>query len=180
MTSTILALALALGGCSSGALDSSSAAAAVTQADAVHPVSRLPVIDLAVSSETGRHNFRVEVASSPEQQARGLMFRTEMGPNEGMLFPEKTPRQPSFWMKNTVIPLDIIYIGTDGRVLNIVQGLPYDLTPLPAEGLASGVLELNGGRAAGLGIKPGDKVSWTLPQASAAGGNPLGTGGEGR
>ena len=56
-----------------------------------------------------------------------------------------------------------IYIGTNGRVLNIVNALPYDLTPLPAEGMAIGVLELNGGRAAELGIKSGDKVSWKLP-----------------
>ncbi|MEW9854244.1 DUF192 domain-containing protein [Novosphingobium sp. M1R2S20] len=180
MTSTILALALALGGCSSGTLDSGSAAAAATQPGAVHPISGLPVIDLVVSSKTGAHNFRVEVASTPEQQARGLMFRTEMAPDEGMLFPERTPRQPAFWMKNTVIPLDIIYVGTDGRVLNIVHGQPYDLTPLPAAGLASGVLELNGGRAAELGIEPGDKVRWNLPNSGPAGGNPLGRAGEGR
>lgn len=129
----------------------------------VHPVSGLPVIDLTVATKTGKHGFHVEVARTEAEQARGLMFRTAMGSDEGMLFPEETPRQPSFWMKNTVIPLDIIYIGTNGRVLNIVNALPYDLTPLPAEGLAIGVLELNGGRAAQLGIKPGDKVSWKLP-----------------
>lgn len=168
--STILAVALALGACSPGMLDGSSGAASAktTQQLSVHPVSGLPVIGLTIASKSGKHAFHVEVAASEAEQARGLMFRTEMGADEGMLFPEETPRRPSFWMKNTVIPLDIIYIGTNSRVLNIVNALPYDLTPLPAEGMAIGVLELNGGRAAQLGIKPGDKVSWKLPVAAKA------------
>jgi hypothetical protein len=162
-------MALALGACSPGMLDGSSGAASAKAVQgAVHPTSGLPVIDLTIATKGKRHRFRVEVATSDAEQARGLMFRTAMGADEGMLFPEATPRRPSFWMKNTVIPLDIIYIGTNARVLNIVNALPYDLTPLPAEGLAIGVLELNGGRAAQLGIKPGDKVSWTLPAASKA------------
>jgi len=163
----VMVAALALGACSPGMLDGSSgAASAKTTQPAVHAVSGLPVIDLTITTEGKKHVFRVEVARTDEQQAKGLMFRTAMGADEGMLFPEATPRRPSFWMKNTVIPLDIIYIGTDSRVLNIVNALPYDLTPLPAEGLAIGVLELNGGRAAQLGIKPGDKVSWKLPAAT--------------
>lgn len=169
LISTLLAAALALGACSPGVLDGSSgAASAKSTAPAVHPVSGLPVIDLAVRSKNGTHRFRVEVAATTEQQARGLMFRTEMGADEGMLFPENPPRQPSFWMKNTVIPLDIIFIGTDGRIINIEQALPYDLSPVSAEGIASGVLELNSGRAAALGIQAGDKVTWKVPQKRAA------------
>jgi len=164
-----LAAALALSACSSGVLDGGSgAASAKTRAPMVHPVSGLPVIDLTVQGKGVRHAFRVEVAATQEQQAKGLMFRTEMGADEGMLFPEETPRQPAFWMKNTVIPLDIIFIGTDGRILNIADAKPYDLTPLPAAGLASGVLELNAGRSTQLGIKPGDKVTWKLPKAAPA------------
>lgn len=164
---TVLAIALALGACSSGVFEGGSGEASAKSAQpAVHPTSGLPVIDLTVASKGTRHTFRVEVATTDAEQARGLMFRTQMGADEGMLFPEETPRRPSFWMKNTVIPLDIIYIGTNSRVLNIVNALPYDLTPLPAEGMAIGVLELNGGRAAELGIKPGDKVHWTLPAAA--------------
>ena len=165
LVSAITAAALALAACSSGVLEGGSGAAqAASQAPAKHPVSGLPVVDLTVSSKSGKHRFRVEVARTDEEQARGLMFRTQMGADEGMIFPEIPPRRPSFWMKNTVIPLDIIFIGTDGRILNIANALPYDLTPLPAEGLASGVLELNGGRAAQLGIAAGDKVSWKLPE----------------
>jgi uncharacterized membrane protein (UPF0127 family) len=163
--STVLAIALALGACSPGMLDGTSgAASAKTTQSAVHPTSGLPVIDLTIAGSKRKHTFRVEVARTEDQQARGLMFRTEMGADEGMIFPEEPPRRPSFWMKNTVIPLDIIFVGTDGRILNIVNALPYDLTPLPAEGLASAVLELNGGRADQLGIKAGDKVSWKLPK----------------
>ena len=167
MISTLLVAGLMLAGCSSGPLDASAREpVGQGEAAAVHPVSGLPVIDLAVTSGKTRHPFRVEVARSVEEQAKGLMFRTEMGADEGMLFVRNPPDQASFWMKNTVIPLDIIYVGRDGRILNIADAKPYDLTPLPSKGVAAAVLELNGGRAAQLGIKPGDKVSWTLPSAS--------------
>ena len=170
----LAAVALCLGACSPGMLDGGSGTATAKTSDkapetAIHPVSGLPVIDLAVESGGKKHVFRVEVASTAQEQARGLMFRTEMGADEGMIFPQDRPRHAAFWMKNTVIPLDIIYIGTNGRVLNIVKALPYDLTPLPSEGLASGVLELNGGRAAELGIQAGDKVHWVVTKGKNAG-----------
>jgi uncharacterized protein len=126
-----------------------------------HPVSGLDIIPLTVSSAAGRHRFRVEVAASPEDQARGLMFRTALGADEGMLFPRDPPREASFWMKNTVIPLDIIFIGTDGRILNIAANtVPYSEEPVTSAGITGAVLELTGGRAAQLGIKPGDRVEW--------------------
>ncbi|MBA3053590.1 MAG: DUF192 domain-containing protein [Sphingomonadales bacterium] len=125
-----------------------------------HPVSNLAVIPLSV----GPHKFAVEVAASRAEQARGLMFRTQIGPDEGMIFPFDPPRPASFWMRNTVIPLDIIFIGPDRRVLNIAaDAIPYDETPLSSLGQAAAVLELNGGRAAQLGIKPGDLVQWSVP-----------------
>ena len=123
---------------------------------AVHPISGLPVITLRVRG----HAFRVELARTDAEQQKGLMFRTAMGANEGMLFPEKTPRQVAFWMRNTILPLDIVFIGPDRRILNIVNAIPYDETPLPSAGPASAVLELNAGRTRALGIKVGDKVDW--------------------
>lgn len=164
------AFLLVAAGCSQGGQE----AAARPGAPAVHPVSGLPVVPLTIRSGDRTHEFRVEVARTPGEQAKGLMFRAEMGPGEGMLFPMDPPRRPSFWMKNTVIPLDIIFIGPDHRILNIAaNAVPYDERPLSAAGPAIGVLELNGGRAAELGIRPGDKVEWKVPKA-------LGISGEGR
>jgi uncharacterized protein len=155
LAAALLGLAIACSPQSGGA----GAAAGATAA--VHPVSGLPVIPLTVRSGARVHAFRVEVARTNEEQARGLMFRTAMGADEGMLFPMQPPRLAAFWMRNTVIPLDIVYIGPDRRVLNIVaMAVPYDERPLPSEGPVSAVLELNGGRAAQLGIRPGDRVAW--------------------
>lgn len=150
--------------CSSGesatAQTSAPAAAAVAQA-ATHPVSGLRVIDLTVESGGKKLPFRVEVADTPEAQARGLMFRTELGDNEGMIFPSDTPQPRSFWMKNTPLSLDIIFIGVDGRILNIAANtVPYSLDSVSSRGIASGVLELRAGRAKALGIVAGDKVSY--------------------
>ncbi|WP_067733979.1 DUF192 domain-containing protein [Novosphingobium naphthalenivorans] len=157
----IFAAALLLGpaACSNGTPEGAAGTAAPQPA--VHPVSGLPVIALMVESGGKVRTFRVEVARTAAEQEKGLMFRTEMGADEGMIFPEDPPRRAAFWMRNTVIPLDIIFIGTDRRILNIAaNAVPYDETPLPSAGVASAVLELNGGRAAQLGIKPGDRVTW--------------------
>ena len=90
-----------------------------------------------------------------------MMFRTTMGESEGMLFPFDPPREASFWMKNTVIALDIIFIGADGRILNIAaNAVPYSETPRKSQGEAAVVLELVGGRAAQLGIEAGDTIAW--------------------
>lgn len=130
-------------------------------APTVHAVSGLPVIPVTLTGAKGSHVVRAEVARTAAEQARGLMFRPEMGADEGMIFIRQPPDVASFWMRNTVIPLDIIYIGTDHRILNIsANAVPYDLTPRPSLGIAAAVLELNGGRAAQLGIRPGDKVDW--------------------
>ena len=127
----------------------------------VHPVSGLEVAPLTVTSGSKTHRFLVEMARSDAEQAKGLMFRTELGPDEGMLFPRNPPDIASFWMKNTPLPLDIIFVGVDGRIINIAANTtPYSLDPVVADGLTGAVLELRGGRAAELGIGPGDKVEW--------------------
>jgi uncharacterized protein len=160
-------LAIALASCSSnssGGASASPAAEAVAK-PAVHPESGLPVVPLKIRSGSRVHEFRVELARSQAEQSKGLMFRTAMGPDEGMLFPLSPPRVASFWMRNTVIPLDLVFVGEDGRVINILaNAVPYDESPLRSEGRAIAVLELVGGRAAELGIKPGAKVSWKQPE----------------
>lgn len=153
---------LALAACSPQSVDNSGAAQpAVEKGQGQHALSGLDVIPLTILREGAVHQFRVEVARSDEEQARGLMFRTEMGPDEGMIFPREPASQASFWMKNTVIPLDIIFIGVDGRISNIeANAVPYSLAPHSSQGQAKAVLELNGGRAAELGIVPGNRVEW--------------------
>lgn len=129
-----------------------------------HRVSGLEVIDLVVERGGKRLPFKVELAASPEAQAKGLMFRTELGDNEGMLFPSAAPEPRSFWMKNTPLSLDIIFVGADGRISNIAANtVPYSLDSVTSSGFAIAVLELRAGRAAELGIVPGDKVSWEIP-----------------
>ena len=153
-----LSLAALLAACSA---NSGEAGAQSTQTAAVHPQSGLVVIPLTVTHAGQNHVFRVELARTEQEQAKGLMFRTAMGADEGMIFPMNPPRGAAFWMRNTVLPLDILFIGVDGKVSNIAANArPYDETPLESVGLVKGVLELNAGRAAQLGIVPGDSVSW--------------------
>jgi uncharacterized protein len=154
----LLLAALCLACSPQGQAGTAPAAAAAAK---VHPVSGLEVIPLTVISGSKRHAFSVEVAATGPQQSRGLMFRTELAGNEGMIFPYKVPQMLGFWMKNTPLPLDIIFIDEDGRIINIAaETTPYSLDSVYSERPAMAVLELAGGRAAELGIKPGDKVEW--------------------
>lgn len=157
MIRTLLGLAaLLLAACSPKAGE-----ATATTPAAVHSESGLKVIPLTIQRGDRKLVFKVEVAASSEEQAKGLMFRTKLGDDEGMIFPMKPPRGASFWMRNTVISLDLIFIGTDGRISNIAaNAIPYDESPLLSAGLVKGVLELRGGRAAELGIVAGDRVEW--------------------
>ncbi|OZA94136.1 MAG: hypothetical protein B7X57_02600 [Erythrobacter sp. 34-65-8] len=137
------------------------AAAPTATAQATHPVSGLRVVPLTVTSGSKRHVFRVEVAETVPQQQRGLMFRTELGPDEGMIFPYRTPQLLGFWMKNTPLPLDIIFLDEDRRIINIAaRTTPYSLDSVYSERPGIAVLELIGGRAEELGIRAGDKVEW--------------------
>jgi hypothetical protein len=132
-------------------------------APARHPTSGLPLIDVAVVRGDRRIVFETEVANTPQAQARGMMFRTEMADDEAMLFPSERPMQRNFWMKNTPLPLDIIFIGVDGRISNIEKGVPYELESVGSDGLASAVLEIRGGLSEELGIVPGDRVVYDWP-----------------
>jgi uncharacterized membrane protein (UPF0127 family) len=106
-----------------------------------------------------RHRFTVELADTDERRAYGLMFRRSMPADEGMIFDFKEDRPVSMWMRNTLIPLDMLFIDRTGRVVNIHQrAVPHDETSITSEGPVRGVLELNGGTAARLGLKPGDLV----------------------
>lgn len=160
--SLCLAVVAALAACSPQTTDGGALAPAMANAPATHPQSGLAVIPVTITTARGPHVIRAEVAASPEEQQRGLMFRTAMGADEGMLFPyEDDPHQLSFWMRNTVLPLDLIFIGPDRRVLNVAaNAVPYSEAQILSDGVGAAVLEINGGRAAQLGISPGDQVDW--------------------
>ena len=121
----------------------------------------LEQVSLTVTSSTGKHRFTVEVAKTSEEQAMGLMYRNQLAPDRGMVFPFDPPRDASFWMRNTLIPLDMIFVRADGSIANIAANtVPYSEEPVPSDGPVAAVLEIAGGRSAELGIKPGDKVEW--------------------
>ena len=123
-----------------------------------------PTLAVTVRSAGGPRVFTVEVARTPEEQTRGLMFRADIPRDGGMLFapypPDGgAPREASFWMKNTPLPLDIVFIDHAGHIVSIARDTtPLSETPIPSEAPAKGVLELNAGTAAALDIGPGDRV----------------------
>ena len=107
----------------------------------------------------GRHDFRIELAVSPAQQAQGLMYRRALAADAGMLFLYRRARQVSMWMKNTLIPLDMLFLARDGRIVQIVERtVPGSLKTIASDGVVAGVLEVNGGTADRLGIAVGDRV----------------------
>lgn len=158
-------IALIAAACSPAGAAQETPAMPQVQAEAErHPTSGLAIIDVTVKRGERAITFKTEHANTPQAQARGMMFRTEMADNEAMLFPSAVPGQRSFWMKNTPISLDIIFIGVDGRISNIETAVPYSLESVPSVGVASAVLEIRGGLAKELGIVAGDRVEYTLPQ----------------
>ena len=123
----------------------------------------LPQSDLVIQTAQGPKRFRVELADNDDSRSRGLMFRTQMAPDAGMLFDFKTEQMASFWMRNTLIPLDMLFIKADGTILNIHQrAIPRDESGINSLGPVRAVLELNGGAASRLGIKAGDRVDHAI------------------
>ena len=157
LTLTLLAVALVASPVAAYQAKPRPAVAPSSTLGAAKPSARIDTVEILTSR--GATKFTVELAVTPAEQERGLMFRKSLAPDRGMLFPYQPPRRAAFWMKNTLIPLDIIYIAPNGRVLSIARNaVPHDETPLPSGGVVGGVLEIPGGRAAQLGILPGDRV----------------------
>lgn len=115
---------------------------------------------LAIETADGRrHAFTVELALSDRQQMQGLMFRRSLAPDRGMLFLYPSDQPIAMWMKNTYIPLDMLFLRADGRIINIIENVPPEtLDSRPSDGPARAALELPGGTAARLGIRAGDRV----------------------
>jgi len=137
----------------------SAAAAACPQA----PQPTLPQSELLIESGTGAHRFTVELARTEAEKACGLMRRQRLGRDEGMLF-DYRPGGPAYmWMANTIIPLDILFIAADGRIVHIErQTTPFSHEPVGTASTVTGVLELPAGTAETLAVAPGDRVRHPL------------------
>jgi uncharacterized membrane protein (UPF0127 family) len=133
---------------------------------AVGPASRAAPQTLEIASKTGVHAFVIEIADNADARARGLMFRKELPEGQGMLFDFKREQDVSFWMENTYIPLDMIFIRGDGRILRIAENTePLSQRTIPSGGPVLAVLEVIGGTSRKLGIEPGDRVAFPIFKA---------------
>lgn len=116
-----------------------------------------------IETAAGRHAFAVELASTAEQLTQGLMFRRTLDAEAGMLFDFGRTQPVAMWMKNTVIPLDMLFIGADGHIIHVAEhAVPGSLEPLGPSQPVRAVLEVNAGTARRLGIRPGDRVRHAL------------------
>jgi uncharacterized protein len=118
---------------------------------------------LEIATKSGPRAFLVELATTDDEKDVGLMNRSELPEGQGMLFDFSPPQLVSMWMKNTLIPLDMIFIQADGRILRVAQNIePLSTIAIPSGGIVKGVLEVIGGTAKKYGIGPGDRVEHPL------------------
>jgi hypothetical protein len=134
---------------------------------------RLPVdpSPLTIETDGGSRSFTIEIADDANERSAGLMFRQTMDDDRGMLFVFPDTRQVSFWMRNTPMPLDLVFIGQDGRIRDILPGEPFSDAPIGPQDPVRFVLELKRGTADELGIEDGDQVRHpVVDSASVTGG----------
>lgn len=118
---------------------------------------------LRIDNEAGSHEFQVEVAKTDREKEKGLMFRESVAPDAGMLFIYDEPQHVSMWMKNTLIPLDMLFIDREHKVVRIARNTtPRSLASIHSGQIVWAVLELRGGRAAELGIREGSRVTYPV------------------
>jgi uncharacterized protein len=131
---------------------------------ATFPRTTLEIVHRDSSEGQRTYSFQIWVADTPERAAQGLMFVNDLPESMGMVFPVEPPRVENMWMKNTYIELDMLFIDAHGRVTKIIQrAAPLSLQTLSSDTAVAAVLELKGGRAAKLGLRTGDSVSWKKP-----------------
>jgi uncharacterized membrane protein (UPF0127 family) len=139
---------------------------AVAAAASASPPDRAPALfpalrqaTITATTATGAHEFSVWIAADARSRERGLMYVRELPPGSGMLFLFEFPQPLAFWMKNTYLSLDLVFIGGDGRVLNVVENAkPLSLDPIESDGDAIAVLEVVAGTARRLDLKAGNRV----------------------
>jgi uncharacterized membrane protein (UPF0127 family) len=124
-------------------------------------------VPVTIESREAVHQFQVEVARTPDEQEHGLMFRRSLPEDGGMIFPIRPADVTQMWMKNTRLPLDILFIRADGTISRVEgRARPYSLDVIDSQEPVAAVLEIPGGRAATLGIRAGDHVRWEDAGAS--------------
>jgi len=122
----------------------------------------LPTAGVNVRTASGTHAFSVWIAADDSSRWRGLMYVRELPPDQGMLFLFDEPQYAAFWMKNTYLSLDLVFIAADGRVANVAHdATPHSLAPIPSRGPVTAVLELVAGSARRIGLAAGDRVTWS-------------------
>ena len=126
------------------------------------PQTGLPVDNLAILTQAGPARFRVQIAGDEATREKGLMFVRRMGDDEGMIFDFHQPQAVAFWMHNTYLPLDLLFVQADGKILSIARNAPTcNDTPIPSGGPVRTVIELNAGIGDRKGIREGDYVTST-------------------
>lgn len=129
----------------------------------IESLTRFPQAQLGIETADGRVDFQIWLADTPLRQQQGLMFVSDLAANQGMLFVNDPPRAASFWMKNTYIPLDLLFIDSRGQIIQIFENAtPLSLRPIGLSTPVRAVLEIRGGESARRGIRRGAKVHYAL------------------
>ncbi|HEY1890192.1 MAG TPA: DUF192 domain-containing protein [Steroidobacteraceae bacterium] len=133
----------------------------LAQSAPIESLTRFPRTTLEITAHGNRDRFQIWIADTPARQEQGLMFVRDLPRSQGMIFPQGSPQVAHFWMKNTYIPLDMVFIGEDGRIAKIIANAhPFSLDVLSSDVPVVAVLEILGGEAQALGLSVGDRVSW--------------------
>jgi uncharacterized protein len=142
-------------------LTSALGSACLAQSMPIEDLSHFPRTTLTIQAHGRLDRFDVWIADTPARQEQGLMFVRDLPASQGMLFPEASPQVAKFWMENTYIPLDMVFVGEDHRIAKIIaQATPFSEEILSSVVPVIAVLEIRGGEAKQLGIGLGDRVSW--------------------
>ena len=152
-----------------GALLALVVASASAQPVRLESLAHFPRTTLTIDAGGHVCRFRVWIADTPDRQAQGLMFVRDLPPTEGMLFPMHPPQVAKFWMENTYIPLDMLFVAPDGRIEKIAaEAKPFSLQTISSGAPVKAVIEIKGGEAQKLGITVGARVSWVASPADAS------------